>query len=69
MIFLAVTILISISFLILGYTMNAEITFAPVLGFIMGALYSFSDFDNGREHTLRCLIGFISITIVWEDLG
>lgn len=69
MIFLAVTILISISFLILGYTMNAEITFAPVLGFIMGALYSFSDFDNGREHTLQCLIGFISITIVWEDLG
>jgi len=69
MIFLAVTILISISFLFLGYAMNAEITFAPVLGFIMGALYSYTDFDDGREHTLQCLIGFISITIVWEDLG
>lgn len=69
MIYLAVTILIGISFLFLGYAMNAEISFAPVLGFVMGALYSFSDFDNGREHTLQCLIGFISITIVWEDLG
>ena len=52
---------------ILGYYFNAEITIAPILGFMFGSLYSYSDYDNGREHTLQVCILFISLTVQWIE--
>ena len=52
---------------IVGYYFEAEITIAPILGFMFGSLYSYSDFDNGREHTLQVCILFISLTVQWIE--
>jgi len=69
MIYLSATILLGISFCIVGIAMNARFYFAPILGFMMGALYSYTDQPEGREHTMQVTIAFLSITIQWEDLG
>tara|TARA_E500000318_G_scaffold111791_1_gene131786 strand:+ start:2652 stop:2825 length:174 start_codon:yes stop_codon:yes gene_type:complete len=52
---------------IVGYYFEAEITIAPILGFMFGSLYSYSDFDNGREHTLQVCILFVSLTVQWIE--
>lgn len=51
----------------LGHYFQAEITIAPIIGFMFGSLYSYSDFDDGREHTFQACILFISITVQWIE--
>lgn len=52
--------------LAIGYYYEAEIQVAPVLGLMLGGLYSYTDYDEEREHTLQALVVFVSITIVWQ---
>lgn len=52
--------------LAIGYYTKAEIQVAPVLGLMLGGLYSYTDYDEEREHTLQALLIFVSISIVWQ---
>lgn len=56
---------ITVASILAGLFYKAEIIFAPILGVMVGALYSFTDYDDDREHTLQVCIFFISITIQW----
>ena len=45
---------------------NAEITIGPVIGFMVGFLYSQQEFeDDTYDTTLQCVLGFISLSVVW----
>lgn len=63
--------LIAFCFVIIGLIYKAELIISPILGFVIGALYNKETFDDGEEITLQCLLGIVSITIIWEnqDLG
>ncbi len=53
-------------FLLIGQMKNAEITIGPVIGFMIGFLYSHQEFeDDTCDTTLQCVLGFISISVVW----
>tara|TARA_B110000483_G_C17952168_1_gene448695 strand:+ start:557 stop:775 length:219 start_codon:yes stop_codon:yes gene_type:complete len=63
--------IIAFCFVIIGLNYKAEIIISPIFGFVIGALYNKEYYDDGQEITLQCLLGIISISIVWEnqDLG
>lgn len=53
-------------FHLIGLYNKASFMFAPVIGVVLGALYSFTDYEDSTEHTLQVVIFVISISIVWE---
>jgi hypothetical protein len=46
---------------------NYEIILSPVIGFMIGGLISWDDYEDGRDYTIQCCLGFISITVIWTD--
>lgn len=64
-----VVFLVTFFFIVLLYGMykRAEIQFSPVIGFMIGGLISWEEFEDGTDYTLQCCVGFISITIIWTD--
>ena len=63
-----VFLIIATSMIYIGQLNNAEIMVAPILGVVLGALYSKQAYEEEEsvEHTLQCCIFFISLTVVWE---
>ena len=53
--------------LIVGHIKKADIGLAPVMGIMIGILYSYNDHEDGREHWIQCCVFFVSITVVWND--
>lgn len=53
--------------LILGHIKKAEIQIAPIFGIMVGILYSYNDFEDGKEHWIQCCVFFVSITVIWND--
>ena len=52
--------------LIIGQIKNADITIGPIIGFMIGFLYSHQEFDDGTyDTTLQCALGFITLSVVW----
>ena len=52
--------------LIIGQIKNAEITIGPIIGFMVGFLYSHQEFDDGTyDTTLQCALGVITLSVVW----
>tara|TARA_Y100001972_G_scaffold97900_1_gene121063 strand:+ start:43 stop:258 length:216 start_codon:yes stop_codon:yes gene_type:complete len=52
--------------LIIGQIKGAEITIGPIIGFMVGFLYSRQDFDDGTyDTTLQCAMGVITLSVVW----
>jgi len=62
LILLLITMVISISFY-----KGAEISFSPVIGFMFGCLYAYTDIEGGKEHTIQICLIFLSITIEWVE--
>jgi len=62
-------ILLLLSFIIIVYGLykNIEIIFSPVIGFMLGTLISWDEYDDGIDYTIQCCLGFISITIIWTE--
>ena len=60
-----ILLIITLIITIIGQYNKAEVTIAPILGVLVGALYSYTDYEEGREHTLQCSIFFICITVIW----
>jgi len=59
---------IATTFLLIGQIKNAEITIGPVIGFMIGFLYSKQEFeDDTYDTTLQCVLGFISLSVVWTS--
>ena len=52
--------------LIIGQIKNTDITIGPIIGFMIGFLYSHQEFDDGTyDTTLQCALGFITLSVVW----
>ena len=54
-------------FLIIGQINNADIIVGVIKGFMIGILYHEQEYeDNVTEYTLQCLIGVISLNVIWS---
>jgi hypothetical protein len=52
----------------IGQYKNADIYVALIKGFMIGALFHKEQYDDGYdEYTLQCVIGFINVTVKWEE--
>ena len=65
-----ILLLVCIFFIIIMYGIykKAEIHFSPVIGFMLGTLISFEEYDNNKEYTLQCCLGFVSLTVIWIEI-
>lgn len=52
-------------FIIIAQVKNAEIVISPIVGFMLGVLYHKERYDVEDEFTLQCLLGVISINVIW----
>ena len=55
-------------YLIIGQVKNADVIISPVIGMMFGFLYSKEELEEGNEITLQCLLGVISVTVIWVNL-
>lgn len=59
-------LIFSLSIILYGHLRGATIAFSPIIGVMVGGLYSYTDYEDAREHTLQCCILILAITVVWE---
>ena len=55
-------------YFIIGQVKNADVIISPVIGMMFGFLYSKEELEEGNEITLQCLLGVISVTVIWVNL-
>ena len=65
MMLIGLLMVVCLAYLIIGQINNAEIILSPVVGIMFGFLYSKEQLEQGNEITLQCVIGVISITVIW----
>lgn len=65
MMLIGLLMVVCLAYLIIGQVNNAEIILSPVIGIMFGFLYSKEQLEQGNEITLQCVIGVISITVIW----
>ena len=65
MIVIGLLLFIAFAFLIIGQFKNAEIIISPVKGIMFGFLYHKEQYEQEDEITLQCLLGIISINVIW----
>ena len=65
MMLIGLLMVVCLAYLIIGQINNAEIILSPVIGIMFGFLYSKEQLEEGNEITLQCVIGVISITVIW----
>lgn len=62
--------LIALIFIIIALIVDAEIILSPVKGFMIGALVHNETFEENdqevTEYTLQCLLGIISVNVLWR---
>ena len=63
--FIGLLMIVALAYLIIGQRNNADIILSPVIGMMFGFLYSKEQLEQGNEITLQCVIGVISITVIW----
>tara|TARA_E500000178_G_C16733391_1_gene622604 strand:- start:192 stop:407 length:216 start_codon:yes stop_codon:yes gene_type:complete len=59
--------IISLFIFMTGLYLKADIGFSPIFGLMFGFLYSYTDYDDGREHTLQVCFFVLSMTVIWND--
>jgi hypothetical protein len=65
---LYVLLIATIIILIIGQLKNADIVVGLIKGFMFGVLYHEEEYeDNTKDYTLQCLIGFISVNVMWTQ--
>lgn len=65
MIVIGFLFLIVFAFLIIGQIKKADIILSPIIGIMFGFLYHKEQYEDEDEYTLQCVIGVISITVIW----
>jgi len=65
MIFIGLLLLVAFTFLIIGQIKGAEIIISPIRGVMFGFLYHKEQYEQEDEITLQCLLGIISINVIW----
>ncbi len=65
MIFIGLLLIVAFTFLIIGQFKSAEIIISPIKGVMFGFLYHKEQYEQEDEITLQCLLGIISINVIW----
>ena len=65
MIAIGILLVIGLSFLVIGQIKKADIILSPIMGIMFGFLYHKEQYEEEDEYTLQCLIGIISINVIW----
>jgi len=62
--------IIAFIFIVIAFIVNGEIIISPIKGFMVGALVHDETYQennkNVTEYTLQCLLGIISVNVLWE---
>jgi hypothetical protein len=61
-----IALLIALSLFVVINFANCDVIFAPIKGFMFGALYNDENFDEETEHTIQVLLFFLSINFIWS---
>ena len=67
MIILFFLLIVAFVFLLIGNLKNAEIIISPIKGIMFGFLYHKEEYLKENEYTLQCLLGIISVNIIWKE--
>ena len=65
MIVIGILMIVAFSFIVIGHFKDAEIILSPIKGLMFGFLYHKEEYEEGDETTLQCLLGAISINVIW----
>jgi len=65
MIIIGLLMLVAMTFLVIGQFKKAEIILSPVVGIMFGFLYHKEQYEQEDEITLQCLLGIISVNVIW----
>ena len=65
MIVIGILLLVALFTLIIGQIKKADIILSPIMGIMFGFLYHKEQYEQEDETTLQCLLGVISITVIW----
>ena len=65
MIVIGILLFIAFVFIMLGHFKNAEIIISPIKGLMFGFVYHKEEYIGENEYTLQCLLGVISINVIW----
>ncbi len=68
MIILIFLLLVAFIFILIGHLKNGEIIISPIKGFMFGFLYHKEEYIEEDEYTLQCLLGVISVNVIWKNL-
>lgn len=67
MIILISLLFVAFVFIIVGHFKGAEIILSPITGIMFGFLYHKEEYENEDEYTLQCLLGVISVNVIWKN--
>ena len=65
MILIGVLLFMAFVFIMVGHFKDAEIIISPIKGIMFGFLYHKEQYEDEDEGTLQCLLGVISINVIW----
>jgi len=65
MIGLGILLFMAFVFIMIGHFKDAEIIISPIKGVMFGFLYHKEQYEDEDEVTLQCLLGVISINVIW----
>jgi hypothetical protein len=65
MIVIGFLLIVAFVFVIIGHNKGADVYISPIKGIMFGFLYHKEQETQGDEYTLQCLLGVISITVIW----
>tara|TARA_R110002126_G_scaffold176500_1_gene325143 strand:+ start:105 stop:320 length:216 start_codon:yes stop_codon:yes gene_type:complete len=66
MIIIGFLLILALVFIIIGHRNGAEIIICPITGLMFGFLYHKEEYIEENEYTLQCLLGVISINVIWK---
>ena len=65
MIVIGLLLVVAFVFLTIGQLKGADIIISPIKGIMFGFLYHKEQYEKEDEITLQCLLGIISINVIW----
>ena len=65
MIVIGFLLVITFAFIFIGHFKGADIIISPIKGIMFGFLYHKEQYEEEDEYTLQCLLGVISINVIW----
>ena len=65
MIVIGILLFMAFVFIMVGHFKDAEIIISPIKGLMFGFLYHKEQYEEEDEFTLQCLLGVISINVIW----